>query len=599
MRTRTIPIYIIALALLLAVLTPLWAAGTPEPAKGWRALKEKRYADALKEAEDALGKKPKDPGAHWLIAEVTLAQKDTSTSINHWYVVLESDPLHPQAMMNLVELLIARVDTTAVKKILGTAKEKKPELARQAKRDLAGSSYSRLASSARSTDQQTKPDLAAYAYCQGLLLEARGLSGDAMVEFSQAMFNNPLEPRFYAALARVYEEKKVLPLAKQNLLDAIALDSTSAKMHYELATVLMDMKEYSEALAHFKTTRDIDPEFPNVNYQIGKLYFYAEKYEQALQELQVALEKSKEDNFFLFSMYGQALRAVRKLEEAQEYLEKAYSLKSTELSTVRALAANSFDLKKYDRAIEVLKSITSPPQAEPADYAMLGEAYYYISVRGGGAGAPALYDSTAVYLKKGFELNPANSRLAYLLGMTYFSSDQYDSALTYFDKKIQADPTSSAAYFYRGYCYLKKEAYENAIGNLRQASLLDSTRAYIHTLLAQTLIFVDSTKAAKQEFRAAIELDSTQSDAYGGLGFIFLKEENWSGAATSLKRATELQPANATYWLAYGQASYYQSDYDTAERAFRRALQYDPNNKDARTGLETIAKVRARKKQLQ
>jgi tetratricopeptide (TPR) repeat protein len=118
-------------------------------------------------------------------------------------------------------------------------------------------------------------------------------------------------------------------------------------------------------------------------------------------------------------------------------------------------------------------------------------------------------------------------------------------------------------------------------------------------MLAQTLIFVDSTKAAKEEFRTAVELDSTQSDAYGGLGFIFLREENWPSAAANLKRATELQPANANYWLAYGQASYYKEDYATAEQAFRRALQYDPNNKDARTGLDTIGKVRARKKQLQ
>jgi cytochrome c-type biogenesis protein CcmH/NrfG len=63
-----------------------------------------------------------------------------------------------------------------------------------------------------------------------------------------------------------------------------------------------------------------------------------------------------------------------------------------------------------------------------------------------------------------------------------------------------------------------------------------------------------------------------------------------------LKRATELQPANSDYWLAYGQAAYYLEDYGTAERAFRRVLQNDPNNKDARTGLDTIEKVKSRKK---
>jgi len=597
---KTIPIYIIALTLLLAAATPLWALGTlggPEPAAGWRALKEKRYADALKEAEGVLSKKPKDVGAHWLAAEVTLAQKDTTTSIKQWYAVLESDPVHPQAMMNLVDILFARADTAGVEKILNAAQQRRPDLSLQKKRDLAASSYSRLASSARSTDQKTKPDVAAFAYCNGLLLDAHGQQAEAMVELSRAIENDPEVPRFYVALARLYEEKKVLPLAKENYLSALALDSTVAGTHYGLASVQMDMREYSEALAQFKKARDLDPEFPNVNYQIGKLYFYAEKYDQAMQELQIALQKTKDNNFFLLSMYGQTLRAMRKFEDAQEYLEKAYSLKPTELSTARALAANSFDLKRFDRSVDVLKLITAPPQAEPMDYSMLGESYYNMAVTG--AGDKALYDSAAVYLKKGYELNLTNSRLAYLLGMTYFSSDQYDSALVYFDKKVKADPKSSAAYFYLGYCNLKKEMYQDAIANLRHANEIDPTRAVVHTMLAQTLIFVDSTKAAKEEFRTAVELDSTQSDAYGGLGFIFLREENWPSAAANLKRATELQPANANYWLAYGQASYYKEDYATAEQAFRRALQYDPNNKDARTGLDTIGKVRARKKQLQ
>ncbi|MCX5800839.1 MAG: tetratricopeptide repeat protein [Candidatus Eisenbacteria bacterium] len=594
---KTILTHMIALALCLTASVPLWAAGNPEPSGGWRALGEKRYADALKEADNVLSKKPKDTGAHWLAAEVTLAQKDTAASITHWRGVLESDPIHPQAMMRLVELLFARADTVGVQKILDTARQKKPGLAQQTKRDQAASSYSRLASSARSTEQQTKPDVAAFAYCQGLLFQARGQQADAMVEFSRAIENDPGQPRFYVAFARLYEEKRVLPLARENFLTALALDSTDASVHYGLASVLMDMKQYSEALAQFKKARDIDPEFPNVSYQIGKLYFYAEKYEQALQELQVALQTAKEDNFFLFSIYGQTLRALRKAEEAQVYLEKAYGLKPTELSTARSLAANSFDLRKYDRAVEVLKVITEPPKAEPTDYALLGESYYNMAVRG--VDAQALYDSAAVYLKKGYELVPANNRLAYLLGMTYFNSDRYDSAIVYFDKKIQADSTSSAAYFYMGYCYLKKEMYRDAVANLRRANELDPTRASVHTMLAQTLIFADSTKAAKLEFQAAVELDPAQGDAYGGLGFLFLKEENWSSAAANLKRATELQPTNANYWLAYGQASYYMEDYGTAERAFRSALQYDPNNKDARTGLETIGKVRARKKQLQ
>jgi len=592
-------IYFVILALFLVAPSFLWGAVVatgPEPASGWRAFREKRYDDALKDAQRLLGSKPKDVGANWLAAQVTLIQKDTTSSIRYWRNVLESDPIHPQAMMNLVDILFARADTVGVQKILEAAQQKKPDLYSQKKKDLAASSYSTLASSARSTESKIKPDVAAFAYCNGRYLDAKGQVADAMVELSRAIENDPNHSRFYVALARIYIEKNVLPLAKDNYLSALNIDSTIASTHYGLATVQMDMREYSEALAQFKKARDLDPDYPNVDYQIGKLYFYGGKYEQASQELQLALQKSKADNFFLFSLYGQTLRVLRKLDDAQQYLEKAYSLKPGDLANARALAANSFDTKNYSRAVEVLRLITTPPQAEPTDYSLLGESYYNMAV---GTGNKTLLDSAAVYTKKGYELNPTNSRLAYLLGMTYFSSDQYDSALVYFGKKVQDDPKSSVSYFYLGYCYLKKEMYQDAAANLRHATEVDPTKAPFHTMLAQTLIFIDSTKAAKQEFMSAVQLDSTQSDAYGGLGFILLREESWSAAAANLKRAVELQPANPAYWIAYGQASYYKEDYSTAEQAFRRALQLDPSNKDAKTGLETISKIRARKKQLQ
>jgi tetratricopeptide (TPR) repeat protein len=573
---------LLALALVITAAAGL-AARNPQPESGWRALNEQRYEDALKEAQVVLSSKPDNEEANWLAAEATLALGDTTGSLKFWNAVVAEEPTHPKAVMRIVEISIATKDLARAQAVLNSALE----------------------------NADRNKDRPEYLYSKGLLLAAQG-NDDAMVSLTQAIMKNPREPLFYIALGKVYESKKILALAKDNYLKGLELDSSNAAWHYELADIYFALKDYNTALIQYKSTKALDPNYPNVNYQIGKLYFYAGKYDQAIQELQAAQSKGKESNFFFCTIYGQSLRATKKLPEAQEYLEKAYAQKSTDLTTARALALNSFDLKKFPRAAEVLRQIIALPEAEAGDFSKLGESYY--NMAGKDSAVRAYYDSAAVYLKKGMDLNPENSRLAYLIGMTYYAADQYDSALVYFNKKAAMDSTYLPVYINLGYSYLKKENYHEAVRVLRRATQLDSSKVSIHMMLAQSLNFLDSTNAARAEYRKIISIDSTQGDAYGYLGFIYVQEaaaiqnkdkvtaderkrakELWSIAAGYLRKATQLIPANASYWVAYGQASYYTENYDSAKSAFNSALKYDPRNKSAQEGLAVVEKAQKRK----
>ncbi len=555
------------------------AARSPEPKAGWQALEEKRYEDAWREAKAVLDRKPADEDANWLAAEVALAQGDTAACLNYWYQVLNENPAHPRAVLSSIEIHIDQNDLVKTQQIMDAA------LARA-----------------------KKPDLPEFLYSQGIVLNAKGEDAEAMVRISQAIDKNPKEPLFYVALARVYEKRRVLVLAIENYLKAIELDSTNATYHYNLAKDLMDSKQYTEALNEFKITRSLDPQFPNVYYQIGKLYFYAEKYDEAVRELEAALKNAKEQNFYFCTMYGQALREIKRQAEAQEWLEKAYALKPAEISTARALALNSFDLKNFDRAVEVLKPLISTPDAGVGDYTKLGEAYYNLAGRD--SLTIAFYDSSALYLKKALELNPTSSRLAYIIGMSHYNKDQYDSAAVYYEIVVSLDSTNYQAYYKLGYCYLKLERYKETIARLRVALTIDSTSVPARMMLAQTLGFVDSTRAAKLEFQRILQMDPQQGDAYGALGFIYLREASnlpedaeretvkaaWGRAADMLRKATELSPNSVGYWIGYGHSVYNLREFELAENAFRRALKIDPGNKDAKNGLEAVEKVKARKR---
>jgi tetratricopeptide (TPR) repeat protein len=568
-------------AALFITATTAWAAGNPQPESGWRALSHQRYEDALKEAQAVLSSKPTHEEANWLAAEATLALGDTTGSLKYWNAVVAEEPAHPKAVMRIVEISLANKDVPGAEKILNVALNK----ARQ-------------------------KELPEFLYSKGLLLAAKG-SDDAIVSLTQATIQNPREPLFYIALGKVYKEKRILALAKDNYVKGLELDPNNAAWHNELAEIYLAMKDYNTALAELKSTKALDPNYPNVNYQIGRLYFYSGKYDQAIQELQAAQQKGKESNFFFCTIYGQSLRAVKRLDEAQEYLEKAYALKPNDLTTARTLATNSYDLKKYARAAEVYRQIVALSEVEAGDFSRLGEAYYNLA--GKDSVSRTNYDSAAVYLKKGLDLNPEDKRLPYLIGMTYYAADQYDSALVYFNRKAAVDSTYLPVFIHLGYSYLKKENYPEAVRVLRRAAQLDSSRVSVHMMLASSLNYLDSTKAAKTEYRKVISMDSTQGDAYGGLGFIYVMEaaaiqnkdkvtreereiakELWRTASGYLRTATQLFPNNASYWVAYGQAAYYIENYPVAKTAFTNALRYDPKNSGAREGLKVVEKAEKR-----
>ncbi|RJP81398.1 MAG: tetratricopeptide repeat protein [Candidatus Zixiibacteriota bacterium] len=577
---KTILKHLLVLTLMVGCSSPALVAKDREPKNGWKAFQENRYDVALQEAQAVLSSKPGNRDAHWLAAEATLAAGDTTRSWEHWQAVLADQPEHPRAVLNATDILIERGDLDQAQTILD-----------------------------RALSEAKKPDLPEYLYSQGVLLAAQGNDSEAMVRLSQAVDKNPKQPLFYIALGRVYRGKNVNVLAKDNFQKAIELDPNVASWHFDLADIHMDLKEYNEALEQYKITRDLDSNYPNVYYQIGKLYFYGQKYQQAVDDMEQALANGKEPNFFFHTIYGQALRAVRRLEDAQKQLESAYQLRPDDVETARLLAQNSLDLRQYDRAINALQGIIASDQVESADYSRLGEAYYNLASTE--AAANAYYDSATVYLKQGLEQEPENQRLLYLTGMAYFNADQYDSALVYLNDLVKVDSTNFQAYYRLGYSYLKKDQNREAIRSLRQALEVDPSSLPARLMLAHTLSFVDSTRAAKQEFRTILDQDPTNGDAWGALGFIYLKEASnlpdktpreekkaaWNRVADQLRKATQYSSKNAAYWVGLGHALYSAYELDEAEAAAKRALALDPNNKDAQNILETINKVRSRIRQ--
>src|SRR6478609_3732242 len=131
---------------------------------------------------------------------------------------------------------------------------------------------------------------------RGIELADRGWLDEAIKEFRKAIDLDPTSAHAHDNLATVYAEKKQFREALTEYLTAIRLEPDSATAHYNLACFLsthgaeMSVAEYKEAI-------ELDPEYPDAHLNLGLTYADHGRVEEAMKELNTAIELDPADAF--------------------------------------------------------------------------------------------------------------------------------------------------------------------------------------------------------------------------------------------------------------------------------------------------------------
>ncbi len=160
---------------------------------------------------------------------------------------------------------------------------------------------------------------------------------------------------------------------------AIQLNPGYASARHWRALFLSQMGRHTEALAEIRKARSLDPLSPRINANIGGVVLYvARQYEQAIQELQKALELFPDDpaaNLFL----GAAFSAVGRHDEATAQIRRSLTLQPAHPATSLALARILARGGKRQEAKKIIEAVLKthdkyvPPLLLAAAYAALGE----------------------------------------------------------------------------------------------------------------------------------------------------------------------------------------------------------------------------------
>jgi tetratricopeptide (TPR) repeat protein len=318
-----------------------------------------------------------------------------------------------------------------------------------------------------------------------------------------------------------------------------------------------------------------------IDYRLGQALFFLNVYEDAIENLNKAVEKGieKSDAYnllakanFRLRQYDEAFDAYDMYEEMESGGEPDYQWAETDFEFFKEKAQTLFQLYNEGRQEGTADSTYLVQAAE--DY------------------------ERAISLKPD---DPIVPQLYVQLGLTYYYLGEYEKAIPWFEKKIEIDPDVYNTYLNLAYCYLKMEDFETAIDKMVKVTELNPEYCLAHKTIANSyLVSIKDRAKAAEWYKKWSECEPDSYAPYKWLGYLAIsaKPARKDEAIRYLLIAVDKMQAagvdsctelDVLVWLAQAHNMY--NDLDKEEQAVqwaKRGLKCDPDNEDLKQIIEEL-----------
>lgn len=425
---------------------------------------------------------------------------------------------------------------------------------------------------------------------------ARGRLKEAEVYLLKAREEAPTMARFHRALGDLYMQRKIPSLAVVSYTQAIDLDKDDLDSRFAMARALGRDGRYNEALDQYKEITKRDSTYEEAYKEMGDIYLRASEtnpgfINDALVNLQTYSRLAPNDPD------GAALlaRAHYKLghrEEARKLLEPV--AQAGKLTPEGHLMNGRLVYENKQWAEAVKEFSLAGAKLEDLDVQRYAHSLRMI-------GRPEAADTLFVTrwvadslankpLEKSSNWVLERGKLRYSQGAK--DTTKYVEAIPFFQRKIDLDPKSYEAYYYMGLSLRELGRLPESLEALKKASEIAPDKADPRFWQAVVLLKTPGQDAeARKIFEDVARLDSTTTIgaiARQRVGYYVLVEKRYPEAIDLLLASIKIDPKQAQTWVWLGQAYQNTGQRAKAIEAYRKALEIDPNQPDARKGLQQL-----------
>jgi tetratricopeptide (TPR) repeat protein len=277
------------------------------------------------------------------------------------------------------------------------------------------------------------------------------------------------------------------------------------------------------------------------------------------------------DDSEAFNNRGNALRDLKRFDEALASFDRAISLKPDFAGAYNNRGIVLWELRRFDQALPSFeRAIAFKPDYAEAHYNR-GLALCDLKQLDE---AMASFDH-AISLKPDFA-GPYNNR-----GIVLWELKRFDQALPSFDRAIALEPDYAEAHYNRGNALLDLQRFDEALASFGCAITLKPDSAEAYSNRGAVLVQLKRFDQALGSFDRAIALKPDDAGAYYNRGLALYNLERLDEAMASFDRAITLRPDSAEAYSNRGLALIGLKRPDEALESFDRAIALKPDFADA------------------
>lgn len=341
--------------------------------------------------------------------------------------------------------------------------------------------------------------------------------------------------------------------ALQYFRGAVALEPKNLPAMFDLAVGLRHAGKLDEAKAQFDQVEKIDPAFPELALERGRIHEARGEWEVAARSYRLALEKTPKDSLLLLRLGACQVEAGH-TDAAEATLKK-----------VAELNPNSADLSYF-----------------------LGRVDF----------ARGRFNEALANFQRSTALDAEQGEVQMYAGWAALELGTLGQALEFVSQAIKLDPSLGDAYWVRGRIKLRAGAVKDARDDFERALKLKPSRFETYAVLGDAYDQLRQVRLAIDAYNKALSYDKERGDWWFRLGALFMDAGQPQEAQRALNQATAIGDPQKPVptWLpeahrVYAEALTLQGRQSEALRHYQKYLDIAPPTALDRQDVESIVKA--------
>ncbi|OGW81007.1 MAG: hypothetical protein A3G33_01365 [Omnitrophica bacterium RIFCSPLOWO2_12_FULL_44_17] len=395
-------------------------------------------------------------------------------------------------------------------------------------------------------------------------------------------------------------DQKTAKLLINNYKQLMGYDK-SFGFFYALGIFYLKLGYYDDAANAWKAAIEVEPDNPQVRYDLGVLYYKRGNSKQAMKELARAVQKfdhpsQRGSKISALKMLGAAYYEVGDSNAAYRSWTQVLVLDPADQEAKLNLTTLKLKQGQVDDAIQSFQK-ASANENSPQVLSNLGSAYFQ----------KGDYTKAIEYLNQALELAPKQktrdgrvnelenwqpSEIYKRLGYCYLKLNQNQKALESFGQACSLNP-SVECHERLGEIYFRMRDWQNTIRELSAVERQGEQSAELYGILGTAFTRLGQTTEAVSMFQKGLPLAKDSKVAaqfHNNLGTLFLHLNRPDDSVKEFQIAIQRNWNNDEAHFGLARAYVLQNRFPEAKQSLGYALQLNPNHKEAKKLLKDVEK---------